>query len=103
MGLAEPGGGNADELGFGAQRLDVADAAVPHSAPEPADHLENHVGDRPAERYAAFDPLRHQLLERDLAFLEVAVGRALFHGGETPHPADDLEAPPLEQERFAGA
>src|SRR5207244_3911860 len=56
-----------------------------------------------AVRDAPFDAFRDELGRRHLALLEVAVGRALLHGAEAAHPADHLEAPPLEQERLARA
>src|ERR1051325_2673117 len=42
--LAQPRRGHLDEFGLGAERLDVAHAAVPHAAAQPAGHLEDHVG-----------------------------------------------------------
>src|SRR5690349_4792259 len=92
-----------DELGFRPERSDITYPAIPHSAPQPPDHLIDDVGHGAPVRDPAFDPLRDQLLQRDLALLEVAVGRALFHGRQAAHPPDDLEAPPLQQERLPRA
>src|SRR5262245_1335610 len=49
MGMRFPqaGCGDADEFGLRPQSRDVANPAVPHSAPQPAHHLENLVGTRP--------------------------------------------------------
>src|SRR5256885_5031024 len=102
MRFAQAGRGHLNEFGLGAERLDVAHAAVPHPAAEAARHLEDPAGTWAFVRPPPLDPFGHELRGRDLAFLEIAVGGALFHGPEAPHAADHLEAPPLEQERFAG-
>src|SRR2546427_1963454 len=81
----------------------AAHAAVPHAAAQPAHHLEDHVGHGPLVRHSALDPLGDELGGRDLALLEVAVRRAFFHGAETAHAPDHLEAAALEQERLARA
>src|SRR5258708_31449270 len=55
VGLAQSRGGDLDELGLGAQRLDVAHAAVAHAAAQTTRHLENHVGHGALVRDARFD------------------------------------------------
>src|SRR5690606_14220891 len=101
--LAEPGVADADEAGAGPQRLEVAAAAVAHAAPQTADELEDHIGDRALVGDPPLDPLRHQLAGVFHVALEVAVGRALLHCGERAHPAHGLVAPALEEEALARA
>src|SRR5213076_1069712 len=101
--FAQARGRDLDELGLGAERLDVAHPAIPHAAAEAAHHLEDHVGRGTPVGHAALDALGHELRRRDLTLLEVAVGGAFLHGAEAAHPADHLEAPALEQERLARA
>src|SRR5205823_11910705 len=84
------------------ERADVADAAIAHAAAQTAHHLEDHVGHRTAIWHAPFDPLGHELLQRHLALLEIAIRRSFFHGGETAHAANHFEASTFQQERFAG-
>src|SRR6266481_10150977 len=103
MRFTQPRSRDPNELGFGTQRSDVRYPTIPHSAPQPPDHLIDHVGDRTAIRDTPFDALRDELLQRDLALLEVAVGRALLHRGQAAHSPDELESPPLEQERLSRA
>src|SRR5450759_40536 len=79
--LAQSRGGNAHETSLCAKLLDRAATDVAHSAAQATDHLEQHVGDRPSVRHAALYPLRNELLRRELAFLEVAVGAAILHRG----------------------
>src|SRR5712664_2880509 len=101
--FAQPRRGDLNEFGLAAERFDVAHPAVAHATAEPTHHLENHVGGRPPVRHASLDALGYEFGRRNLAFLEVAVGGALFHGAEAAHAADHLEAPALEQERLARA
>src|SRR5574338_1599655 len=84
--LAEAGGGDLHELHIAPKCLDITHAAVAHPAPEPAHHLEKDVGDRAPVRHPSLDALRHHLGRCQLAFLEVAVSRAILHGGKAPHP-----------------
>src|SRR2546430_3375115 len=42
----QPRGRDPDEFGFGAKRTDITYPAIPHSAPQAAHHLEDHVGHR---------------------------------------------------------
>src|SRR2546422_10071118 len=44
-----------DELGLGAERLDIAHPAVAHAAAEPTHHLEDHVGRRAPVGNASLD------------------------------------------------
>src|SRR5919197_5121600 len=78
MRLSQPCNRVPHELGFGPQRGDITDPAIAHSAPQSTDHLEDDVGDGAPVGYATLNPLRHKLLERDFALLEVPVGRAFF-------------------------
>src|SRR6266508_2703819 len=103
MRFTQPRSRDPNELCFGPERSDVTYPAIPHSAPQPANQLIDDVGDRAAVGDAPFDSLGDELLQGDFAFLEIAVRRALFHGRQAAHPADDLEPPPFEQERLARA
>ena len=86
-----------------AQLVDRRAADVAHAAAKTADHLEQHVAHGAAIRHAPLDALGHQLLRRQLALLEVAIGASVLHRRETAHAAHHLEAASLEQERFARA
>src|SRR4051794_39338709 len=85
MRLAQPGGGNAYELGLGAELFDVRASYISHSTSQSTDHLEEDVARRPLVGNAAFDSFRHQLLRGHLAFLEVSVGAPVLHRRETSH------------------
>jgi len=87
----------------GAELVDGAAPHVAHPAAQPADHLEEHVGHRALVGHAPLDALGDELLRAHLAVLEVAVGRAVLHGGERAHAADHLEAAPLHEDPLAGA
>src|SRR5437016_8330349 len=101
MRFTQSRGRDPDELCFRVQRSDVTYPAIPHSAPQPTDHLEDDVGNRAAVGDSPLYPLRDELLQRDLTLLEIAVGRALFHGGQAAHAANHLEAPALQETRLA--
>src|SRR5213079_3312422 len=103
VGLPQPGTRDLDELGLGPERVDVAHAAVAHAAAQPTHHLKDHVRGRPSVGHASLDAFGHELGRRDLAFLEVTISGAFFHGAEAAHAADHLEAPALEQERLTRA
>src|SRR5439155_6012785 len=94
--FAQTGRRDLDEFGLGAERLDIAHAAIAHAAAQPTHHLEEHVGSRAAVGHACLDALGHELGRRDLTLLEVAVGRTFLHRAEAAHAADHLEAPALE-------
>src|SRR5438105_8215924 len=94
MRFTQPRSRDPNELRLGPQRRDIAYPAISHSAPQPADHLIDHVGDGPTIRDTSFDALRDQLLERDLAFLEVAVRRPLPIADRLPIPRITLNRRP---------
>src|SRR5437879_5657452 len=102
MRFTQSRGRDPDELCFRVQRSDVTYPAIPHSAPQPTDHLEDDVGNRAAVGDSPLYPLRDELLQRDLTLLEIAVGRALFHGGQAAHAANHLEAPALQRNDSPG-
>src|SRR6185436_15684339 len=100
VGLAQSCAGNAYELRLRAELLDVGATDIAHSAAQTAYHLEKHVADRTLVWDAALYSFRYQFLGAHLAFLEVSIGAAVLHRGETAHAADHLESASLEQERF---
>src|SRR5450759_4009753 len=100
MGFAKPGGGDPDELRFGAELFDVGAPDVSHSAAEAAHHLEQHVAHRTLVWNTPLDSLWYQLLGGHLAFLKIPIGASILHRGETAHAANHLETAALEEERF---
>src|SRR3954452_6228670 len=74
VGLAQPGAGDADELGV-LHLCGRRGAAIAHRLPEPADELVDDRRERALVGDAALDPLRHQLLDVLDVALEVAVLR----------------------------
>ena len=103
MRLAKTSRGDPNELGVRAQLVDRAAPHVAHAAAQSADHLEQHVGHGTAIRHASLDPFGHQLLRRQLALLEIAIGAAVLHRRQAAHAAHHLEAAAFEQERLARA
>src|SRR5256884_4391778 len=69
----------------------------PRSTLFPYTTLFRSVRGRPSIGHASLDAFGHELGRRDLAFLEVTIGGAFFHGAETAHPADHLEATRSEE------
>src|ERR1043166_5332029 len=88
MRLAESRRSNTHELRFCAKLLDRRAAHVSHAAAQSTNHLEQYIAHRPLVRNPAFDSLGHQLLRRHFTLLEIPVGAAILHRGETTHPTD---------------
>src|ERR1043166_8670049 len=101
MRFAQTGRGDAYEFGARAQLFDGGAAHVAHAAAHAADHLIKHVADGTLVRHASLDPLGHELPERKLAVLEVAVAASVLHRRQRTHAAHHLETSPLEQKRLA--
>src|SRR5262245_34161382 len=62
--LPHRGLGDLDESGPGAELLDGAGAAIPHAGPQPADELEDEIGQRSLVGGSPLDPLGDELLAR---------------------------------------
>src|SRR6476660_4616792 len=92
MRFPKTGARDAYELRFRSQFVDRRAADVAHSAAEPTDHLEEHVAHRTTIGHAPFDAFGNELLRRQLAFLEIAVGTSVLHRREAAHAAHHLEA-----------
>src|SRR3954469_17968265 len=101
--LSEAGRGDLNHFDIALQLGNGADPAVTHAAAKAPNHLIEHIGHRPLVGNPAFDALGYHLGSGHFAFLEVAVGRAVLHGGEAAHAADHLETAAFGQHRFAWA
>src|SRR4051794_12279776 len=80
--LSQAGTGDLDHLHIALELWNRADATIPHAAAKPSNHLIEHIRNRTLVGHSALDPLGHHLGGGHLAFLEVAVGRAILHSGE---------------------
>src|SRR3569833_1616162 len=82
MALTHARAGHAHEHGLGAHLVDVPATGVTHARAQTAHELVDDGDHRALVRHASLDALRHELLDLDLAFLEVAVAGAALHGTE---------------------
>src|SRR5690606_23308320 len=102
--FADAGGGDADELGFGAHFFHVAATGEAHAGAQAADQLEDDGGHRAFVGHAAFDAFGHQFGGAGFDVLEVSVAGAvaLVHGAERAHAAVGLVAAALVEFDVAG-
>src|SRR5437879_4143626 len=103
MALAEPRGGNADELRV-LHLLDRRGAAIAHGLAHAADELMQDRGDRAFVGNAPFDSFRNELVDVFHVALEVTVTRrpARAHRAERAHAAVLLEPLALLKDHVAG-
>src|SRR3569832_2330614 len=102
MALTHARAGHAHEHGRGAHLVDVPATGVTHARAQTAHELVDDGDHRALVRHASLDALRHELLDLDLAFLEVAVAGAALHGTECAHAAIGFVRAALIQLDLAG-
>src|SRR3569623_2911282 len=102
MALAHAGASHAYEHRLGAHLVDVPATGVTHARAQTAHELVDDGAHRALVRHASLAALRHELLDLDLAFLEVAVAGATLHGAERAHAAIGFVRAALIQLALAG-
>src|SRR3990167_2060140 len=103
--FTDTGSRDLDELCLVAHVFDGAATAVAHGSAQPTCHLVDDRDDRALVRHATFNAFGHEFVGvrvgAFVVFLEVAVGRAVFHGADRAHAAVALVAAALEQDHLA--